>query len=86
MDEDIRKIKWVTQAQNTIRSSVNPKGNCSIQINLICMTKDEEMMSKIEVERISPDHALRNSSKNEMKITKEKLKVTNYCKKSLKAP
>ena len=50
------------------------------------MTKDEEMTSKIEVERISPDHALRNSSKNEMKITKEKLKVTNYCKKSPKAP
>ena len=45
------------------------------------MTKDEEMMSKVEVERISPDHALRNSSKNEMKITKEKLKVTNYWQK-----
>ena len=81
MDEDIRKSKGVTQAQNTIRSSVNPKGNCNIQINLICMTKDKEMMSKIEVERISPDHALRNSSKNEMKITKEKLKVTNYWQK-----
>ena len=50
------------------------------------MKKDEDMLSKIEVERISPDHALRNSSKNEMKITKEKLKVTNYSKKSLKAP
>ena len=45
------------------------------------MTKDEERMSKIEVERISPDHALRNSPKNEMKITKEKLKVTNYWQK-----
>ena len=45
------------------------------------MTKDEDMMSKIEVERISPDQALRNSSKNEMKITKEKLKVTNYWQK-----
>ena len=80
MDEDIRKIKRVTQAQNTIRSSVNPKGNCSIQINLICMTKDEEMMS-IEVERIRPDHALRNSSKKEIKVTKEKLKATNYWQK-----
>ena len=50
------------------------------------MKKDEDMMSKIEVERISPDHALRNSSKSEMKITKAKLKVTNYSKKSLKAP
>ena len=45
------------------------------------MTKDEEMMSKIEVERISPDHALRNSPKNEMKITKEKLNVANYWQK-----
>ena len=45
------------------------------------MTKDEEMTSKIEVERISPDHALRNSPKNEMKITKEKLKITNYWQK-----
>ena len=45
------------------------------------MTKDEEMMSKIEVERISPYHALRNSPKNEMKITKEKLTVTNYWQK-----
>ena len=42
-------------------------------------------MSKIEVERISPDHALRNSSKNEMKITKEKLKVTNYWQKVLES-
>ena len=31
-----------------MRSSVNPKGNWSIQISLICMTKDGEMMSKIE--------------------------------------
>ena len=45
------------------------------------MTKDEDKMSKIEVERISPVHALRNCSKNEMKITKEKLKVSNYWQK-----
>ena len=43
------------------------------------------MMSKIEVERIRPDHELRNSSKTEMKINKEKLKVTNYWKKVLKS-
>ena len=30
-------------------------------------------------ERIRPDHALKNSSKNEiLKVNKEKLKVTNY--------
>ena len=34
------------------------------------MTKDEDMMSKIEVERIRPGHALKKSSKNERKINK----------------
>ena len=45
------------------------------------MTKVEDMMSKIEVERIMHCHALRNSSKNKEKINNEKLKVSNYWQK-----
>ena len=40
------------------------------------MTKVEDMLSKSEVETIRPGHALRNFSKNKIKINKEKLKVT----------
>ena len=47
----------------TIRWSVDPKNDSIIRINLICMTKDEDMMSKIELGRIRPGHALRNSLK-----------------------
>ena len=40
------------------------------------MTKD--MLSKSEVETIRPGHALRNSSKNKIKINNEEPKVTHY--------
>ena len=45
----------------TIRWSVNQKNDCSIQISLICLAKDEEMRSKIEVEKIRPGRKLKNS-------------------------
>ena len=48
----------------SIRWSVNPKNDYIIEINLACMTKDEDIMNKIEVERIRPDHSLRNYSKD----------------------
>ena len=47
-----------------IRWSVNPKNDFIIEINLVFMAKEEDMMSKIEVERIKPGHALKNSSIN----------------------
>ena len=47
---------------------MNPKNDCSIQISLICLAKEEEMRSKlIEVERVRPGRKLKNSS-NEIKL------------------
>ena len=64
MDEDIKSLNELHKPQkHEIITAL-------IQINLICMTKDEDMMSKIEVERIRPGHALKKSSKNERKINK----------------
>ena len=45
VDVNIRKKISYTK-HTTLRWSVNPKNDSSLQINLICVTKDEEMVRK----------------------------------------